>query len=237
MAGGMVRIRNADLRIRTIALLARELEGDHARDIRLKRQNLQVEHELGVIGERGGDAHRPIGIGHRVCQLTDFLGALDFALDLPNAVEVLVHSRAVASAHTLLELGDVPGERIEQTGSILERRPAGGGVAALAKQAFEDDARMRLGRKRSRGRRPGKAILIDARVTVVAHTGERVQIHRELQRRQLRLAAHLLGRDLVDGRAQVIVGALGVFGGRGAQKRRVGGVVRSRIRVLQPQYW
>src|SRR5437899_8415334 len=38
MTGWMVRIRDADFRIRTIALLARELECDDARDIRLKGQ-------------------------------------------------------------------------------------------------------------------------------------------------------------------------------------------------------
>src|SRR6266567_5990428 len=213
MTGGMVRIRNADLRIGTIALLARELKGDNASDIRLKRQNLQVEQKLCVIGERDRDANRPIDIGHVIFSYGLF-GALDFALDLPDAVEVLVHSCAVAGAYPTLELSNVPGERIEQTGSILERRTPGGGIATLAKQAFEDHARMRLGRKRSCGRRPREAILIDARVTVVAHAGERVQIHRELERRQLRLAADLPGRDLVDRRPQEIIRALGVLGER-----------------------
>ncbi|MND06416.1 hypothetical protein D3C83_277740 [compost metagenome] len=52
MAGWMVRIRDADLRIRTIVVLARELEADYPCDIRLKGQNLQVVHELGMVGER-----------------------------------------------------------------------------------------------------------------------------------------------------------------------------------------
>ena len=81
MTGGMVRVRDADLRIRAIALLARELERDDARDIRLKGQNLQVEHELRVIGERGGNTHRPIEIGHLVVRRR-LLGTLDLPLDL-----------------------------------------------------------------------------------------------------------------------------------------------------------
>ena len=81
MTGGMVRVRDADLRIRAIALLARELEGDDARDVRLEGQNLQVEHELRVVGERRGNADRPIEIGRLVVRHR-LLGALDLTLDL-----------------------------------------------------------------------------------------------------------------------------------------------------------
>jgi hypothetical protein len=98
-----------DLRIRTIALLARELESHDPRDIGLERQNLQIEHQLDVIGERGGDTHRPICIGYSIA-VNRFLRALDFALDLTDAIEILVHPCAVLSAYTLLELGDVRSE-------------------------------------------------------------------------------------------------------------------------------
>ena len=94
---------------------------------------------------------------------------------------------------------------------------------------------MRLGRERGRGRRPGEAILINARVTVVAHAGERVQVHRELERRQLRLAADLPCGDLVDRRAEKIIRALGVLGEGRAQEPRVGRVVRARVGILQPR--
>src|SRR4029077_12537073 len=80
MTSWMVRVRDADLRIRAIALLARELEGDDARNIRLKGQNLQVEHELRVVGERRGNAYRPIEIG-RLVVCHRLLGALDLTFD------------------------------------------------------------------------------------------------------------------------------------------------------------
>ena len=186
-----------------------------------------------MVGERRGNSYRPIEIGRLVVRYR-FLGTLDFTLHLTNALEILIQAHAIGSAHALLDLRDAPGERIKQAFPIAQRRAARGRIAALAEQALEDDARMRLGRKRGRRRRPGEAILIDAGVTVVAHAGERVQIHRELERGQLRLAAHLLGRDLVDCRAQIIIRALGVFGDRRAQKRRVGCVMRTRIGILQP---
>src|SRR6266404_2374403 len=153
MTGWMVRIRDADLGIRTVALLARKLECDDARDIRLKGQNLQIEHELRVVGERRRDPYRPIEVGHLVVRYR-LLGALDLTLDLTNTVEILIQAHAIGNAHALLEPRDVPGERIQQACSIAQRRAARGRIAALAEKALEDDARMRLGRKRGRRRRP-----------------------------------------------------------------------------------
>src|SRR3981081_26828 len=111
MTGGMVRVRDADLRIRTIGLLTRELECDDARDVRLKGQNLQVEHELRVVGESRGDPPRPLEGGGLVFRYR-FFGALDLTLDLTNAVEILIQAHAIGNAHALLEPRNVPGERI-----------------------------------------------------------------------------------------------------------------------------
>src|SRR3977135_1014911 len=102
MTGWMVRIRDADLRIGPIALLARELECDDAGDIRLKRQNLQVEHELRVVGERRGNTYRPLEIGRLVVRHR-VLGTLDLTLDLAHTVEVLIQAHAIGNAHALLE--------------------------------------------------------------------------------------------------------------------------------------
>src|SRR5439155_19752339 len=131
MTGWMVRIRDADLRIRTIALLERELECDDARDIRLKSQNLKVEHELRVVGEHRGDAYRPIEVGRLVVRYR-LLGALDLTLDLTNAIKILIQAHAIGTTHALLEPRDVPGERIQQAGSMAQRRAPSGRSAAFA---------------------------------------------------------------------------------------------------------
>src|SRR6185369_14564815 len=87
MADGMVRVRDADVGIGAIALLARELERDDARDVRLKGQNLQVKHELGVVGERRGNAYRPLEIGSLVVRHRS-LAPLDLTFDLTYGVQV-----------------------------------------------------------------------------------------------------------------------------------------------------
>src|SRR5438876_8570515 len=106
MTGWMMRVRDADLRIGTIALLARELECDDARDIRLKGENLQVEHELRVVGERRGNTYRPLEIGRLVVRRR-LLAPLDLALHLAYAIEILIQARAIRCAHSPLDPGDV----------------------------------------------------------------------------------------------------------------------------------
>ena len=118
---------------------------------------------------------------------------------------------------------------------LLQRRATVGGAAALAEQALEDDARMRLGRQRRRRRRPREVVLIDAGVAVVALADRLEQIHRQLERRQLRLLADLLRGDLIDRGAEVVVGALGPLRLRRAEERGVRGRVRAGIGVLQLQ--
>src|SRR5262245_12120642 len=151
MTDGMVRIRDADLGIGTIVLLARQLECDDARDIRLERQNLQIEHELRVVGKLRGDSYRPIDIAQLWIQRRT-LRTLDLALDFTNAVEILIHAHAIGNAHALLQPCNVHAEGIQEASPIAQSLAARGGITALAEQAFEDDARMCLGRKRSRWR-------------------------------------------------------------------------------------
>src|SRR5438132_7678439 len=147
----MMRVGYTDLRIGAIVLLARELECHDARDIGLKRQNLQIEHEFRVIGKFRGDSDGPVGVGS-LWILSRALSALDLRFHITNAFEILVQAGAIGGAHALLELRDIHAERIQETASITQPRAARRGVAAFTEQAFEDDARMRLGRQWSRWR-------------------------------------------------------------------------------------
>src|SRR5437763_14422803 len=144
MAEWMMRVRVAELRIGAIVLLARELECHDARDVGLKRQNLQIEHELRVIGKFRGDSDRPVGVGSLWIR-SRALSPLDLTLHITNAVEILIPAGAIRSAHALLELRDIHAERIQETSSIAQPRAARRRIAAFTEQAFEDDSRMRLG--------------------------------------------------------------------------------------------
>ena len=47
----MVRIRDSDVLVGSHATLAADDERDHPRQVRLKRQDLKVEHEFGVFNK------------------------------------------------------------------------------------------------------------------------------------------------------------------------------------------
>ena len=149
--------------------------------------------------------------------------------------QILVDPGAIVRSELPLQARDVIAHPIEQTGPSPQRGAAVGGAAAFAEQALEDDARVGFGRKRRRRRRPREVVLVDARVAVVALAHRLEQIHRQLQRRQQRLLADLLRGDLVDRRAQVVVGAFGPFRLGRAQERGVRRGMRAGIRVLQLQ--
>ena len=135
----------------------------------------------------------------------------------------------------LLSCGELVRHGIEQAGPALQGGAAVGRGAALAEQPLEHDPRVGLARQRRRRRRPRQVVLVDAGVAVVALADERQQVHRQFERRQLRVLADLLGGDLIDRRAQVVVGALGALGPGGAQERGVRGRVRAGVGVPQLQ--
>ena len=75
---------------------------------------------------------------------------LNLALDLPDAVEILVDAGAVGGPHHSSEARDVVVEPVEQAGPALERRAAFGEGSAFAEETLEDKTRMRFGRQRRR---------------------------------------------------------------------------------------
>ena len=91
----VMRLGHADLRIRARAHLSRELERDHARDVGLQREHLQVKHQLRVVFPVGRHTDGPRQhVGQRVAVL--LLGLLDAPLDFADRVQILVHARPVA---------------------------------------------------------------------------------------------------------------------------------------------
>ena len=92
---------------------------------------------------------------------------------------------------------------------------------------------MRLGGQGRGRRRPRQVVLVDAGVAVVALPDRLQQVHRQFERRQQRLMPDLLRRDLIDGRAQVVVRAFRPLGRRRAEERGVGRRVGAGIGILQ----
>jgi hypothetical protein len=142
VARRVMRVWHSDLGIRAVVLLARELERDHAGDVCLERQNLQVVHDLRVVGKCGG-ARRQVSRDRASYCCRGLLAPLDLVFHLTNALEVLVQPCAVGGAHPLLEPGNIPRECIEKAGPIVQCRTARRRIPAFSKEPFEDHTRMR----------------------------------------------------------------------------------------------
>src|SRR5207302_11105816 len=84
----MMRIRHTRFRISAVARLARELKGDDPRDIALKSQHLQVEHQSGMVRVRGRRAHRPVEVRQWILGNIR-LRLLDAPLYLADTIEIV----------------------------------------------------------------------------------------------------------------------------------------------------
>jgi hypothetical protein len=188
---------------------------------RVEGQDLQIEHQLDVIApQQRQDRRGPLRIHLR--RLRPFLlRFLDAPLHLPDGIEIVADLDLVRAIDLHLEPFDILRHGIQNApvppciGAPLTGRPA------FAEQPFEHRARIRLGRQRGRRRGPGQIVLVGARQPVVAMPDLRDQIRAQLERRQPRVPAHLLGRDLIRRRRQVVIAALGHLRRGAAQERRV----------------
>ena len=74
------------------------------------------------------------------------LGALDLTFHFSHAIEILIDTPAIGRSHSALQARDVLAKRVEQADAAAPVRLPIFRGAALAEQAFEDDARVCLGR-------------------------------------------------------------------------------------------
>src|SRR5262245_9716886 len=138
----MVRLGDADFAITAYAALPTEQHGTNPRDVGLKRQRLQVEHQLHVIGVARGGASG--FLQQRNIRRGGTFRALDLSLDVAYRFEVLVYPSVVARSEEAIELCDAPGERVEDASIASKVRLPRFRVRAIAgsKQALEHGPRV-----------------------------------------------------------------------------------------------
>ena len=222
----MMRVRNAQFRIRSRAHLARHDERRDASEVGLECQHLQVEHHPDVILVAVRDACR--FLEHRQLAGALLLRLLDAALEVPDGVDILRQLRAVPGAEACLQFRDVLEECVEDALVLLESTTPGfdAGVLRVAEHPFEHRARVDLDRQRRRLRSPRQGVAVRAAVARVARTEEVTRITAELERRELRLRSHVLRHDLIHRDACPDIGTLGFL------RMHTGQVARGRACVV-----
>ena len=194
---GVVRLRDPDLGVGAHALLAADQEGADAGQVGLPGDQHQVEHQVGVLLEVGGDAGRLLDLRQPAAALR--LGDLDAPLDVADRIEVPGQLRAVAAAELPLQVGDLGVHRVEDALVPAQRpRPRGRlGAVDGAEQVLEHRARVGLHRQRRVRVAPGDGGAVGAAVAVLALPHQLVGLQRQLQRSELRVFPQLARRELV----------------------------------------
>ena len=193
----VVRFGDANLRVGTRALLLANHERDHARQIGLKRQELQIEHQRQVIFEHRRYALRLLQRRHVGVVL--FLGLLNAAFDVANRLAVFVDLYLILRSELALQRRQLQGHRVEDAFVLSQSRFPGGaiGAAAVAEELFKDRARVVLHRQRLRRAAPGNGVGVRTAQNPGARTRICRRIHRQLQRGDLRLFRELPREQLV----------------------------------------
>ena len=79
----VVRSGDSGVRMGWVARFARHWEGDDPGHVPLQREHLQIEHEAGMVGIRGGNADGAVQIRQRMISGVG-LGLLDAAINLED---------------------------------------------------------------------------------------------------------------------------------------------------------
>ncbi len=125
-----------------------------------------------------------------------------------------------------LQVRDFFGHRIEHAALLAHAREPHFriGRPGIAEQPLEDNARIVLRRQRRVGALPDDRAGVRARVAGIARAGVLARFHRQLERRQLRLLAGLVGENLIHRDADVEPGLA-------RRRRHVGEEPRARLRM------
>ena len=129
------------------------------------------------------------------------LRALDAAFHIANRLGVAVEQLAVPRAEIHPEPEELVEHCIQDARLLPEPRRPGGtpSAAAVPEEPLEDSPGVVLHRHRFGRAPPGNRMRVDAAQVRRARSGVGGRVHRELERRQLRVTTRSPGKQLVDG--------------------------------------
>ena len=179
----VMRVGHADLRVSHAAVLAPDHERNHAREIALIRQHLQVEHQLHVRFPVGGNAGRMVDEGQLLVGLR--FGELNTLLDVANRRQIFGEFHAIGRGQRALEMRDLFGDRVEDALLLAHARRAHLriGRARVAEQTLEDDSRIVLRRQRRVRALPHDRARVRTRIAGVARARCFTRFHRRARAR------------------------------------------------------
>ena len=209
--GRVERLVRGAFREHAVLGVATGLERDDAGHVRLKRQQLHVEHQLHVLGERIGDTGRSVGQLPGLAASVVRFDPLDPALELAHVVQVPIETRPVAAPQLPAHALDLATNPVEDAAAGLPSRRPIFGRAARSKQHVEGDPRVADHRQGFVRRRPADRVGVRTRVVVGAASRLIQVLDAELHRRHGCALAEALRVHLIHRRPRPEVGAVGLL--------------------------
>ncbi len=111
---------------------------------------------------------------------------LNTAFDVANGIRIFVDLALILRPQLQLEVGQLPGHRIQNALVLLQPSFASGsiGAATVAEQLLEDRAWIPFHGQRLRGAPPGERVEVGAAQIAGARAGVGREVHADLERRQ-----------------------------------------------------
>jgi len=142
---------------------------DDARRVGLERDELQIEHQVDVLGVQHGNAGRLVD--GRLEARHVFLGLLDALLDLADRRQVFVELASIRRTEIRREPRRALADEVEDAPAVLHAARARLGREAgvdVPEQPLEDEARVRFRRHGGRRTAPRNAVGVRARIAGIA---------------------------------------------------------------------
>ena len=214
----VVPFADADVGIGAVAAVVGHDEGGDPGAVGPEGQRQDIEHQFHMVGEL---RRHPLGTGVIGQVGADPIGRGDAALHVAHGAHVFVELVLIVAAKAAVQPLRIVEHEVEdaRTPSLPPcpdlRRLVG---VAAGEQPVEGQLGIDLRRHGRRCRPPGNVEGVGAAVAGIALAGELAAIGAQLQAREARVVAHLLGGPLVDRDAHPDVGALGLSGLAGGEE-------------------
>ena len=210
MRHAVMRLWDANIRVRASAQLSRHLRAAYSCHISLVGQDKQVEQQVHVVIVC---LWHTTGLRHRWQRsvLVVCLRPLDPTFDLPHRIKIVFHRGSIPQAQSAFQTTDTLCDRIEDAAIGLHLRQPRLDTTSIAEQPLEHHPRIAFVRQWRSSGAPGGRVLVGTAVTVFTVAHRKVRIGGQLKRPQRGLGTQLIGRVLVDGFTSPDIGTFCTF--------------------------
>src|SRR3989442_2149594 len=156
----MMRIAETQLRISAAGHFMTEDEGANPRHVTLKSEDLQIDHQFGVVGKVVWDSNRLLDLRQLPRRL--LLRKLDSPLNASDSIGILIELEAIRFSDRPHQPFQILRNPVEYAAILREACGAFDGIRTVTVQPLENRTRPVLGWERRRWSTPDDGVVVHA---------------------------------------------------------------------------